>query len=84
MVGKPVVIPSGTEYGAKGAAINAAVAAGLFKDYREATGAMIRERKRYEPDMKRNAFYSEVYELYKEIYESHMELWDKRAALIRR
>lgn len=84
MVGKPVVIPSGTEYGAKGAAINAAVAAGLFKDYREATASMIRERKRYEPNMERNAYYSEVYELYKAIYESHMELWDKRAALLRR
>jgi len=46
----PVEIPDGTELGALGAAICAAVAAGCYQSFPAATAAMVRIGRRHEPD----------------------------------
>ena len=81
-LGLPVMIPTGTEYGAKGAAINSAVAGSVFASYEEATQAMIRHERTYEPDPSRMERYSELYELYKSGYRMQMAYWDQRAKLL--
>ncbi len=81
-LGKPVVILEGSEYGAKGSALNASVAAGLFADYQEAVSAAIKEKRSHEPDLGNTRRYDEFYELYKMIYLSQMQAWDLRAKLV--
>jgi sugar (pentulose or hexulose) kinase len=45
-----ISLPGGTEFGAKGVAWNAALAAGYFKDWREAVDAFCKVERVYEPD----------------------------------
>lgn len=54
----PIEIPAGTELGALGAAISAAVACGLYRDLPAAVAAMTRIARRYEPDPSKQAVYS--------------------------
>jgi len=81
-LGYPVVIPSGSEYGAKGSAINAAVAGSTFAGYEEAVAAMISHERSYEPVPANNRKFGELYELYKAGYRMQMDFWDQRAALL--
>jgi len=60
----PVEIPDGTELGALGAAIAAAVASGCYDGYEEAVGAMVRFARRQEPNRSRKGLYDEKYERY--------------------
>jgi len=53
----PVEIPDGTELGALGAAIAAAVAAGCYRSYEEAVAAMVRFARRQEPNRSRKGLY---------------------------
>ena len=81
-MGTDVVILCGTELGAKGAAMNAAVALGTYGSYREAVKAAVRERKRFHPREDRHRRYAELYLLYKRGYELSMEWWDERSKFL--
>ena len=54
----PIEIPAGTELGALGAGIAAAVACGLYGDFPAAVAAMTRIATRYEPNPARREFYA--------------------------
>ena len=82
IVGTPVRVPNGSEYGAKGAAINAAVAAGVFRDYEEATASMIHIVREYEPDFTDKAMYDEMYALFLELRTVHGPLWKRRQHML--
>lgn len=60
----PVEIPDGSELGALGAAIAAAVACGLHPSYEAAVRAMTRTARRHEPDPLRAATYAARYAKY--------------------
>ncbi|HPD13811.1 MAG TPA: FGGY-family carbohydrate kinase [Planctomycetota bacterium] len=60
----PVEIPEGTELGALGAAIAAAVAAGIYATFEEAVDAMVRFARRREPDRSRQSLYDAKFERY--------------------
>ena len=60
----PVEIPAGTELGALGAAIAAAVAVGAYPDYPAAVQAMTRIARRHDPDPALAAVYQKKYARY--------------------
>ncbi|TDT50341.1 FGGY-family carbohydrate kinase [Fonticella tunisiensis] len=75
--GKVIKVPAGSEFGAKGAVINAAVAIKLFSDYDEAISHMVRFERLYEPDMSNHKEYEKLYNLYKTIYMTNWNMWDE-------
>ncbi len=78
-----VVISDGTEFGAKGAAINVGIALGIYKDYESAVEQTVREKKRFHPNMERHKKYRQLYHLYRKGYELNMPWWDMRSDFLR-
>ena len=66
--GCPVRTAASNEGGALGAAILAAVGAGIYSDVREACDAVIGEGSVCEPDAERGRRYSELYAIYTRLY----------------
>ncbi|SER54153.1 xylulokinase/erythritol kinase [Faunimonas pinastri] len=65
VTGVPVVVPEGTEFGAKGAALLAAVSIGRFGSVREAVAASSSISRRHEPDLENHALYEAAFERYR-------------------
>ncbi|MBB5751661.1 FGGY-family carbohydrate kinase [Prosthecomicrobium pneumaticum] len=65
VTGTPVEVPEGSEFGAKGAALLAAVAVGWFPDVRTAAAASHRTRRRFEPDAAPAAAYDAGFERFR-------------------
>jgi L-xylulokinase len=61
----PVEVPEGTELGALGAALAAAVACGVHGSYEQAAAAMTRVARRQEPDKARAEVYAARYRKYR-------------------
>jgi xylulokinase len=69
VTGLPVRVPESVETTAGGAAILAAVGAGLYPDVAGAVGAFVRYRpEQHEPDAERTQAYEEAYRRYRELY----------------
>ncbi len=63
----PVEIPAGTELGALGAAIAAAVACGCHADFPQAIATMTRIARRYEPDATLRDVYAAKFKKHREV-----------------
>ncbi|MEX0324258.1 MAG: FGGY-family carbohydrate kinase [Puniceicoccaceae bacterium] len=72
----PVEIPAGTELGALGAAIAAAVAVGVYPDYLSAVNAMTKISRRHEPDPDMAGIYQEKYARYRKAIQTLDALWN--------
>ncbi len=79
--GKRIVIPGGTEFGARGGAILAGVGVGLFSSFEAAMRAFIRVDRAFEPRQEFVTTYSALYELYHHLYQSAREGWALRHAI---
>ena len=56
-LGCPVTVAAGAEFGAKGAALNAGIALGLYTSFADAVAKTVHPGRRYEPDLaKRDAY----------------------------
>jgi len=75
--GNAMKIPSGVELGARGAAINAGVAVGLFPDHRAAVQQMVRIEREYIPDPERMARYDKLYALYRDLIKAVWPIWER-------
>lgn len=84
VLGRSVVIPAGTEFGAKGAAICAATGAGLYDSLEEGVAATVEPLRVYEPDRKKTELYDELYDIYVRQREATMEIWDDLQAFTRK
>lgn len=73
--GNAMRVSAGEELGARGAAINAAVAVGLFADHQEAVEQMVDIEREYEPDAQKKARYDELYRLYRNLIEAVWPVW---------
>ncbi|MGA2481235.1 MAG: FGGY-family carbohydrate kinase, partial [Spirochaetia bacterium] len=73
--GRVMEVTSGSEFGARGAAINAAVCVGMYKDHQEAARNMVKVKRVHEPDREKNKAYAELFELYVRLIDSRMSLW---------
>lgn len=71
----PVEIPEGTELGALGAAIAAAVAVGCYENYQEAIKAMVRFSRVQKPEPAQKDIYSTKYQRYKKVLAALDPIW---------
>ena len=78
VVGMRVMIPCGKELGAKGVALMAGVALGLYKDYDEAVQRACTFQQVYEPKPLNVRKYDLLYELYKRVRIHNQEIWNYR------
>jgi sugar (pentulose or hexulose) kinase len=75
----PVVVVEGAEFGAKGAAINAGVAIGVYNSFSDAAAQTIRPARRYEPQPANTARYQELLTLYQATYQAMFPVWMMRS-----
>lgn len=80
-LGCEVQVAEGTEFGAKGAAINAGVAIGLYPSYEAAITQTVRPARSYQPDGKKTKFYRNWLKIYRQTYEAMFPIWQKRSMI---
>ena len=73
--GVPVDIPDGTELGALGAAICAAVAAGCYESYQAACDAMVNFSRSFQPDPALKDVYAAKYDRYRKVVSALDGIW---------
>ena len=83
-LGKPVSVPEGSQFGAKGAALNIGIAVGAYRDAQEAVSKSVRTARLYEPNLTHTKLYLQLYKVYQQTAERQMDLWDLRAEIIGR
>jgi erythritol kinase (D-erythritol 1-phosphate-forming) len=81
-LGKTVSVPEGSQFGAKGAAINAGIAVGVYKNAQDGVAQSVRTARCYEPNSSNTKIYHQLYEVYQQTAERQMDLWDRRAEII--
>ncbi|PYB71167.1 FGGY-family carbohydrate kinase [Rhizobium wuzhouense] len=74
-LGLPIEIANGTEFGAKGAAICASVATGIYPDIPTAIAAMVRIDQRFEPNPVRAKLLTAKYKIYRAAIDVVAPLW---------
>lgn len=84
VLGRKIIVPAGTEFGAKGAAIVAGVGLGLYGSYEDGVDATVNIVREYEPDRAKTAIYDEFFAVYRDIRTLMMPVWDKLQAATRR
>lgn len=82
-LGVQTIISAGNEFGAKGAAMMAGIAGGVYAHFEEAKRACCFAEKTYLPDPKKTERYEKLYEIYVEIRKAMTEPWQKRAAFLK-
>jgi len=73
--GVRITVPSGSEYGARGAAILAGVGAGIFRSVGDAVDQMVRPSAAYLPNARHHAAYQMLYSLYSALSRSAPPNW---------
>jgi erythritol kinase (D-erythritol 1-phosphate-forming) len=81
-LGKPVSVPAGSQFGAKGAAINVGVATGNYRNMRDAVGRSVHTSHSYKPDRARTKLYSQLYGIYRQTAQRQMDLWDLKDRIL--
>lgn len=81
-LGKTVSVPEGSQFGAKGAALNLGIAVGVYKNAQDAVAQSVRTARSYQPDPSKTRLYHQLYEIYKQMAERQMDLWDRRAEIL--
>lgn len=75
-VGCKMQVPSGTQFGALGAAIAGGVGIGVYDDYHSALEQCLKIEQVYEPSLKNSRKYDDLYRLYSDLI-SHMgQYWE--------
>ena len=82
-LGKPMSVPAGSQFGAKGAAINVGVAAGFYSSAQEGVEHAVKMDRLYEPNLSNTRLYQELYQVYQKTAERQMDLWDLRAGILK-
>jgi len=80
--GRTILVPSGNELGARGVALLAGIACGLYRDLKDAMDQAIRVEREINPDLGAKKKYQAIYELYKKIYQHLNEDWWERHRLL--
>jgi sugar (pentulose or hexulose) kinase len=76
-VGSKINVPAGGDAGSRGAAINAGVAVGVFKDHGDGVSRMVKITREYEPNKVNIKKYDQLYELYTQLIAAVWPLWEK-------
>ena len=75
-------IPTGTQFGALGAAITGAVGVGLFESHQSAVDRCVKVEKTYQPNPANVAKYNEIYQLYRALIGQMTPFWHERQAML--
>jgi sugar (pentulose or hexulose) kinase len=79
VTGATMRVPAGSQFGALGAAIAAAVGIGLYPDYATAVERCVHVERVHEPSPERHALYSERFRLYVELIDVMKAFWPRLA-----
>lgn len=74
----PISVPVGEEFGAKGVALLAGVATGMYDDIASAAEETTTVDRTYDPRSECTPQYDEWYEYFRDSYEAMFEIWDAR------
>lgn len=80
VLGVRIVIPAGTEFGAKGAALTAGVGIGWYPSIVEAARVTLRVDRAFDPISAHRAVYDEHFTVYTAIREALRPVWQRAAA----
>lgn len=80
--GRIMEVTSGSEYGARGAAMNAALMLNIYNNHKEAVSNMVKIKKTYVPNLKNTEIYKEIFAIYVKLVDSHMALWSEMNQLV--
>lgn len=78
VLGKPVVLTTGEESAARGAAIVAAWGTGRYQSLKEATSVFVSVRRIFTPNPAAHAEYAERFDFFKRIRDEMLPLWSER------
>ena len=76
-VGSKIKVPSGADAGSRGAAINAGVAIGVFKDHGEGVSKMVNISKELRPDPQNMQKYDRIFEIYSHLISASWPIWEE-------
>jgi sugar (pentulose or hexulose) kinase len=76
--GRTMLVPEGEELGARGAAMLAGVACGIYTDIPDAMQQVIQIERQHNPDPNATEKYHRIYELYRHIYSQLSDAWWQR------
>jgi sugar (pentulose or hexulose) kinase len=79
-LGSRAMVPSGADAGSRGAAINAGVATGVYKDHGEGVACMVHIGQEYSPQPDQTDRYDQLYQLYLGLIKSAWEMWEQIGA----
>ncbi len=83
-LGCPVTVAAGVEFGAKGAALNAGIALGLYTSFPDAVAKTVHPGRRYEPDLSKQSAYATLLEAYRATRDAMLPVWRHNAQLLER
>ena len=78
-LGSTVKIPAGSDSGSRGAAINAGVAVGVFKDHAEGVKNMVAISREHAPEQENKPKYDQLYNIYTSLIKAVWSVWEKSA-----
>lgn len=78
-LGARMRVPSGMDSGSRGAAINAGVAVGVFKDHGEGVKQMVKIAREYDPIPEHGKKYDTLYGIYKNLIQAVWPIWEQSA-----
>ncbi|MFC6714084.1 FGGY family carbohydrate kinase [Branchiibius cervicis] len=84
VLNRRIIIPAGTEFGAKGAAIVGGVGLGIYDSYEAGADATVTITREYEPNPQRAELYTEFFEVYRSLRASTVEVWDQLQSATRK
>jgi len=82
--GKSILVSKGDELGAKGVAILAGIASGLYPSLKEAVNRSIHVEREFTPNPKAHSQFNKVYDVYRKIYKDVNESWWARYAMLQK
>jgi sugar (pentulose or hexulose) kinase len=80
--GRTILVPEGEELGARGVAVLAGVACGVYSDLDDAMRQTIQIERRHDPDPAAHEKYAKIYELYRHLYQHVQDDWWERHRLL--
>lgn len=78
-----IIVPDGSEFGAKGAALLAGVGINTYSNLPSAVEQTSSVEKSFKPRPEKVRQYRRWYDVYREAYESTFEIWDQRTQALR-
>src|SRR5271157_228007 len=78
-LGSKVKVPAGSDAGSRGAAINAGVAVGVFKDHAEGVKRMVKIGREQTPIQENVPKYDQLYKIYKDLIKAAWSIWEESA-----